>query len=606
MTKIKEFIKNKRAYCLLALIIIVQLAITTYTFVFEKECVHSDEIWSYGLANSYYQPFIYMRDGVFIEDQQPEDDINIRQWTTGETFNDYITVQPGEQFRYDSVYHNQTLDHHPPLYYFLLHTVCSFFPNTFSYWFAFFLSCIFLVFTQIFLFKLIRSMTDSENIALCGCLLYGAGMGALSTFIFLRQYSLLTMLTVMYTYFCQKLYRSDFDLKKNLPPVLITAFAAFMTHYYAIAYIGIFTACICIYLICRKKFKKMFVFGLSTSAVLGLFLFLYPAALDHFGYSLFENKILPFYAQTLKLASFVTRYNIGIKISMYSHPTKNIIFAIVFSLIVLSLPLCFLFRNEKWFIDLKTRVKAFIKTIPSRLAAFFRKANFIWLFILIDIIATVIFISHLTDVQKMGDYTMRYLFHIFPLICAVSIVLLYRLLSHIPKIKKYTSVISLIIVILAAVRVDIDAPNEFLNPYGGEYKNNDLFYNSNCVAIIPDELSVWTLTNFSQYFRNTNNVYVTFTDTIENDMEEIKSKNIDYVFITANCLDLTDEENEMVNTWNGFNEDEEINIEMEGEFEDNHAKICNEYITEMNNGEYYDILFAININGGYIYVLKLK
>ena len=125
--------KSKIPYLLLILIIVLQLLWTGYSFLYRKDGRHSDEIWSYGLANSYYQPFVYQRAGVHIDDCQMEDIINTEQWITGETFRNYITVQPDQRFAYGSVYSNQTLDHHPPLYYALLHTVCSFFPNQFSF-----------------------------------------------------------------------------------------------------------------------------------------------------------------------------------------------------------------------------------------------------------------------------------------------------------------------------------------------------------------------------------------------------------------------------------------------------------------------------------------
>ena len=38
------------------------------------------------------------------------------------------------RFDYASVYYNQTQDVHPPLFYFLLHTVCSLFPGSFTKW----------------------------------------------------------------------------------------------------------------------------------------------------------------------------------------------------------------------------------------------------------------------------------------------------------------------------------------------------------------------------------------------------------------------------------------------------------------------------------------
>ena len=143
--------KNCVYYIVLAVLIICQLVYTTILFA-DRQIFHSDEIWSYGLANSYYKPFIYGEDGIFIEKITKDNFTHANEWVSADIFDEYITVQEGQRFAYDSVYHNQTLDHHPPLFYALLHTVCSFFPNQFSMWYGYFLSAIFLVFTQIFLF----------------------------------------------------------------------------------------------------------------------------------------------------------------------------------------------------------------------------------------------------------------------------------------------------------------------------------------------------------------------------------------------------------------------------------------------------------------------
>ena len=51
-------------------------------------------------------------------------------------YDDYMKVQNGQRFDYVNVWRNQTNDVHPPLYYALIHTICSVFPNKFSKWFA--------------------------------------------------------------------------------------------------------------------------------------------------------------------------------------------------------------------------------------------------------------------------------------------------------------------------------------------------------------------------------------------------------------------------------------------------------------------------------------
>ncbi|MDO4945888.1 MAG: hypothetical protein Q4E74_11900, partial [Ruminococcus sp.] len=289
----KEYTKKQRitAYAILALIIIVQIIYTTFTFVYKKEGYHSDEVWSYGLANSYYKPFIHMKSGiansiVTHEAYTEEAYDNNNKWISGKVFKDYLTVQQDERFSYGSVIYNQTLDNHPPLYYCLIHTISSLFPDRFSFIYGYILNCIFLIVTQIFLYKLCLLVLKNKNIyiPLVVCGLYAFGIGSVSTFIFIRIYAMLAMLITMHMYFQLKYIEyPDKSLKKLLPPVLITAFVGFMTEYLFIAAAGICTACICLIMLFRKQIKKMFIWGLSMLATLIVFFTLYSSALNQIG-----------------------------------------------------------------------------------------------------------------------------------------------------------------------------------------------------------------------------------------------------------------------------------------------------------------------------------
>ena len=89
------------------------------TFTVKKTGENADEVRSYGLANSYYQPYIFMDDDLKT--------INFGKWMDGQVLRNYITVQEGERFSYDSVISNMKKDMHPSLYFMVLHTICSFF-----------------------------------------------------------------------------------------------------------------------------------------------------------------------------------------------------------------------------------------------------------------------------------------------------------------------------------------------------------------------------------------------------------------------------------------------------------------------------------------------
>ena len=115
-------LKNN-SICKYLLIILILIALFFYTVLFfsKKESYDGDEIWSYGLANSYYNPFLH-NSGTWDNNKDNRYLQNFNTWITGDTFHNYLTVQENERFTYDSVWYNQSADVHPPFYYALLHT----------------------------------------------------------------------------------------------------------------------------------------------------------------------------------------------------------------------------------------------------------------------------------------------------------------------------------------------------------------------------------------------------------------------------------------------------------------------------------------------------
>ena len=166
---------------ILAVIIILQIANITNVIVNKKKGYHSDEIYSYGLSNSFYQPFI--SSDYFSQTEYK----NVDEWISGQMLRDYVTVQPGETFRYDSVWYNQANDRHPPLYYAVLHTICSFFPNTYSPVFGYIINYICFIVMQVFLYKLALNMLKSKYLALLLCCFWGFSTGATDLTIFIRM-----------------------------------------------------------------------------------------------------------------------------------------------------------------------------------------------------------------------------------------------------------------------------------------------------------------------------------------------------------------------------------------------------------------------------------
>ena len=155
--------------CRLAFIVILCFQILCMIYYGNaKQGYFVDELWSYGLANSYYHPHVY------------SDNALTERWVSGAYFSDYIKVLPEERFRYGSVLFNQTQDNHPPLFYIVLHTICSFFPNTFSKWYGIIPNMVYFAASMFLLFLLARRMFKSEWLALIPVIAYGFSGGGQS------------------------------------------------------------------------------------------------------------------------------------------------------------------------------------------------------------------------------------------------------------------------------------------------------------------------------------------------------------------------------------------------------------------------------------------
>ena len=190
-------------------------------FMAQKQVIHPDELFSYGHANS--------SQGTYLSNDLDPYFANLEQvfynkWIDGRYLFEYLTVQEEETFRYDLIWDNLAKGVHPPLYYVLLHTVCSFFPETFSIWFSGGLNILLWCLLLIAYLKLAKEFFPTNAWAMLPVLLYAFSAAGFSTVLFLRLYVLQTLLAVCLVYEHVKLLKKN---EANLTSLLlIFAYAA--------------------------------------------------------------------------------------------------------------------------------------------------------------------------------------------------------------------------------------------------------------------------------------------------------------------------------------------------------------------------------------------
>ena len=135
--------------------------------VMNKENMHVDEIWSYTLSNNVGSIMMRFEEGrTYIPAEQ--------MYLQSVAVND-----ASEQFNFASVWKNQTDDVYPPLYYMLLHIICSLNPGKFSIWYAAVINIVFALLTLYIFRKLMRCFVEDEIVTDISALLFLLSVGVL-------------------------------------------------------------------------------------------------------------------------------------------------------------------------------------------------------------------------------------------------------------------------------------------------------------------------------------------------------------------------------------------------------------------------------------------
>ena len=266
----------------MALLLVIQLGVLIY-FGNRKAGFHEDELYTYYSTNK--------SAGLFVND---------RQWMVRDDLRNDFVVLEGEQFRYNVVKQMQSWDVHPPLYYYIFHTVCSLFPGVFSKWLGISVNLIafvgsFMVLAWVAymasqgLKKEALQETDRDSaidrgriLAFLTCFGWGFSAAVISGVMFIRMYQWLTLFVLLcLALHLRAIQKQDFKLRSFLLPLGITVFLGFLTQYYYIIFHFFLGAGFCFYLLHKKKIKELLSYGCCCAVSLMAAILYYPASLSH-------------------------------------------------------------------------------------------------------------------------------------------------------------------------------------------------------------------------------------------------------------------------------------------------------------------------------------
>lgn len=292
-----------------------------------KSGYHVDEVYSYGLANSEYLPFMHFGEsGYDVKDwmieygageslgdlcrnlindfrilkennfeiysspicqdylvaQANSADTRTSSWVSGQDYLHYIAVSPDNTFNYASVYYNQRGDVHPPFFYILLHTICSVFQGSFSKWFGIGLNIVFMLLTLLTVYKMCCKFLGDELFGVCVAAVYGLSCGFVTTAIYIRMYAVLSFMVAACCYLHLSVAQKGFAMdKKTVGKLAVITFLGYFTHYYYVLYAIAMAVVFCVWMLLKKKIKNMLIYITAMAGTAGVGICIWPFAIRH-------------------------------------------------------------------------------------------------------------------------------------------------------------------------------------------------------------------------------------------------------------------------------------------------------------------------------------
>lgn len=514
--KISEFFSQKKSYMLLFLLIALQLVYFTYVFAYQREGVHSDENWSYGYANAYYQKQLYC--------DEEGNRTNFNTWTDSQVFRNYIEVSEDQRFSYGSIRFNMEKDFNPPLHSILLHTICSFFPDSFSWWYAYLINIPSLIMTMIFLYLLGRELTHSDSKALFICFLYGSLSGALSTFIYLRTYALLTALAVLYTLIHCRMYNRSFQKPfRCLAGILLLNIMGGLSHYYFLALVFCFAVIFSIYLLFTRRFKTFLFYAATMFLSAGIYLLIWPQALHLiFGSSGMYSQHMKLIWEFKTCLQYLIGESTGVLI-LFPNPYSTAIFNVcLIFLTIITAGLSFLFRSESWFRRWIRRIRLGVRHFFRRMPGRIKKSNKLYPLLILIYLATLLIIAEISNIYIMGIYFDRYIFFLMPAATVLTVGLLSRMLSHLLR-RARSGFRAALFIVLTCCCFGINQlvfPCKYLFPRNSDSRpTEELTREANVITAVDND---WHIVCYSTLLRNSRQFYMLNIETLEDSLDGIE------------------------------------------------------------------------------------
>ncbi len=264
----KRYWEEKHLHNLKTFLIIwaVQMIFALF-FCTQKKGFHEDEYYTYySTART---------NGFYVEDGQ---------WMDRETYRNEFVVLPEQRFQYGLVKLVQSWDVHPPMYYWVFHTVASLVPGVFSMWIGLSVNLFFHGINLILLTYLSYFISGrSFKVSLAVTLFYGFTPAAMSGVVFIRMYEMLTTFVLLSAILH---IRAVAEEKKKLPvvrclvPMAVVTYVGFLTQYYYFIFLFFLAIAFGVWLLFRdRNLWNCIRYGVAQGSAFVLAYLTYPSCL---------------------------------------------------------------------------------------------------------------------------------------------------------------------------------------------------------------------------------------------------------------------------------------------------------------------------------------
>lgn len=514
------FLNQHKTALILMSIILLQLLWITYIFHWQREGFHPDESWSYCFANANDDTALYEDSNGLLK--------NFNLWVNSQTFRNFIEVQKGREFSFDSVFVNMSKDFNPPLHSLLLHAISSLAPETFSWWYAYIINIFAFLLATISLYFFGKEYLHSSKLALALCAFYGCTTAAQNTFVYLRIYPLLTAFAVLMLYLHCKLFYKHY---KSLPSILFTIFCiavlGYMGHYYFFILIFFLSAFFSLVLLVQKRRIDFYAYaGTVLASVIVTFLF-FPRAMVAMitGTNYIDEAPLSWEIKECIYMLFGETTGIPIYSSL-----EQFFFVLIFALLFIG-AFFFLMRKEHWFHLYRKKVYLSFRRMSKKsflyiglsIKKHMKKLDIFSLALLFALFCTLITIADISTILHMGIYSDRYLFMLMPIWTAIFVKVLVYLCRKICRCQRLTAVLLSICLFVCLVLNHILFPCNYLLKRFDEPSNTptltEITQDANVILITSLD---WHLVFYSTLLKDSNNFFALKVDNWMSHMDSLE------------------------------------------------------------------------------------